>query len=73
MYRRFEAQIPASVTDPFERERRAEHLLRAYMNGLALKSSKARRSRDNAAPTDRDGAVITRTDTTDVTRDATSG
>jgi hypothetical protein len=43
LFERFEAQVPADVTDPAERERRAEHLLKSHMALLALASSKARR------------------------------
>jgi len=39
---RFEAGIPAEVTDPAVRARMAEHARRAYFQRLALASSKAR-------------------------------
>jgi hypothetical protein len=45
MYQRFDDQIPDSITDPAERARRAQHLLAAYMNGLALRSAQVRRKR----------------------------
>jgi hypothetical protein len=47
---RFERQVPADVTDPAERARRAEYLRKAYFAGLALQSAKARRARKGAAP-----------------------
>ncbi len=40
---RFDAQIPAEVTDPAERARRAESLRKQYFSALALKSARARR------------------------------
>jgi hypothetical protein len=43
---RFERQVdPDGVLDPADRRRRAEHARKAYMQGLALKSARARRSR----------------------------
>jgi hypothetical protein len=42
LLRRFEAQVPAEITDPIERTRRAEQLRRAYMQRLRLASSRAR-------------------------------
>lgn len=42
IYDRFDAMIPASITDPIERDERAAQLRRAYFQGLALKSSRAR-------------------------------
>lgn len=49
LYDRFERQVPVEITDPAERARCADRLLRAHMNGLALKSSKARKARKAAA------------------------
>jgi hypothetical protein len=41
---RFRKQVdPDGLLAPEERERRAQHALRAHMVGLALKSAKARR------------------------------
>jgi hypothetical protein len=45
---RFEAEIPAEVTDPAERAKRAENALRAHMAKLAFESSKARRRKKAA-------------------------
>lgn len=43
---RFEHQVdPEGTLDPQERARRAEHAKRAYMAGLSLKASLARRKR----------------------------
>lgn len=39
----FERAVPADITDPAERARRAEHLRKAHMAKLALASAKARR------------------------------
>lgn len=39
----FEAQVPASITDPAERARKAEHARQEHFKRLALKSVKARR------------------------------
>ncbi|WP_328850267.1 hypothetical protein OG994_16675 [Micromonospora globbae] len=44
---RFEAQVPAEVTDPQRRAEMAEHLRRAWYQRLALKSAQARRARKN--------------------------
>lgn len=47
---RFEREVdPELVLDPAERERRAENARRAYFQLLALKSSRARRARREAA------------------------
>lgn len=47
---RFEHQVdPQGTLSPTERARRAEQARRAYMAGLALKSSKARRARGDSA------------------------
>lgn len=40
---RFEREVPADITDPVERARRAEQLRKAYFARLALASAKARR------------------------------
>lgn len=41
---RFEREVdPDGILDPAERERRAEHLRRAYFQRLAFQSAKARR------------------------------
>jgi hypothetical protein len=49
-WNRFENEAdPDKVLPPAERRRRAEHLQQAYMTGLALKSSRARRRTDAAA------------------------
>jgi hypothetical protein len=45
---RFEAQIPAEITDPAERTRRALQLRLAHMQRMALASSKARAARKAA-------------------------
>jgi hypothetical protein len=45
---RFEAQVDPSITDPAERQRRAEHLRRQYMQQLAFKSSRARQAAQKA-------------------------
>lgn len=43
---RFEREVdPEGVLDPAERAKRAGHARRAYMLGLALKASQARRRR----------------------------
>ena len=43
---RFERQVdPDGILAPDERQRRAQHALKAHMAGLALKSSRARRRR----------------------------
>lgn len=46
---RFEAQIPAVITDPVERARRVEQLRKAHMLRMALASSRARAARKAAA------------------------
>lgn len=52
--RRFEKQVdPDGVLSPAERERRAQHALKAHMTGLALKSTKARSNRSASTSTDR--------------------
>jgi hypothetical protein len=55
-WQRFLDQIPAEVTDPAERQRRAELLRRAHMASLSLKAatarSRARRARQAAAEAD---------------------
>jgi hypothetical protein len=43
--KRFEHQVPPEITDPAERARRAQQLLKAHMARLALASSKARSHR----------------------------
>lgn len=43
----FERQIPAEITDPKERHRRAEQLRSAWYRGLAEKSLAARRQKKN--------------------------
>lgn len=43
IFDRFEQEVPAEITDPAERARRAEHALKAHMARLALASSVARR------------------------------
>ena len=49
MLARFEAEVdPDGTLAPNERRRRAEHARKAYMQGLALKSAKARRLRAQA-------------------------
>lgn len=40
---RFEREVPAEITDPLERARRAEYLKKAYFAKLALRSAQARR------------------------------
>jgi hypothetical protein len=46
LLRRFEAEVdPAGRMDPQERTRRAEQARRAHMQGLALRSSRARAAR----------------------------
>ena len=43
---RFEREVdPEGQLPPAERAKRADHALRAYMLGLALKSAKARRAK----------------------------
>jgi hypothetical protein len=47
---RFEREVdPDRVLDPADRRRRAEHARKAYMQRLALKSARARRSRSQGA------------------------
>lgn len=47
---RFEREVdPDGTLPPAERKRRAEHALRAHMQGLALKSARARRKAGEAA------------------------
>jgi hypothetical protein len=41
-WQKFLDQVPAEITDPAERQRRAELLRRAHMKRLALKASAAR-------------------------------
>lgn len=41
--RRFLAQVPAEVTDPIERQRKALLLEKAHMQAIALKSAERRR------------------------------
>lgn len=41
-WQKFLDQVPAEVTDPAERQRRAELLRKAHMRRLALKASAAR-------------------------------
>jgi hypothetical protein len=41
-WQRFLDQVPAGITDPAERQRRAELLRKAHMKRLALKASAAR-------------------------------
>lgn len=49
---RFERQVdPEGVMDPAERARRAAHLRRAHMQGLAIKSAQKRR--ENRAARDK--------------------
>jgi hypothetical protein len=49
---RFENEVdPGGILSPQERERRAEHARKAYFAGLALKSSRARRSKREKAQT----------------------
>lgn len=43
----FERQVPAEITDPTERFRRAEQLRSAWYRGLAEKSMAARRQKRN--------------------------
>lgn len=46
---RFEREVdPDRVLEPSERARRAEHLRKAHMTSLALKSAKARRAKASA-------------------------
>lgn len=60
--RRFETQVdPDGLLSPAERDRRAQHALKAYMTTLALKSAKSRavnaaekRSAGTARPKSRD-------------------
>lgn len=47
-FAKFLAQVPADLPEA-ERVRRAEHLMRAAMKRLALKSAKARRRRKQGA------------------------
>lgn len=47
--RRFLDMLPAEVTDPIERARRAELLQRAHMTRIAKKSADARRKPRKAA------------------------
>lgn len=47
--RRFLDQVPAEVTDPAERLRRAQLLQRAHMSRIAMKSAEARRKVGRAA------------------------
>jgi hypothetical protein len=43
--RRFDAQVPAEITDPDERTRRAEKLMRAHMIRLSDRAARARREK----------------------------
>jgi hypothetical protein len=45
---RFEAEVPASVTDPATRARMAEQARRSYFKKLALASSRARSKKGRA-------------------------
>jgi hypothetical protein len=47
--KRFLDQVPADVTDPTERMRRAELLQRAHMTRIAKKSAESRRTRRGRA------------------------
>jgi hypothetical protein len=42
---RFLEQVPAEITDPAERQRKAVALQRAHMQGIAAKSADRRRKR----------------------------
>lgn len=48
-YERFEAMVPADVTDPQERARRAECLRRAHYSRMGLASAKARQRKQKQA------------------------
>jgi hypothetical protein len=55
---RFERQVdPDGMLPPEERARRADHALKSYMTGLALKASKARSRASARSPSDRNPAV----------------
>ena len=45
LYDRFEAQVPAEVTDPATRALAAENLRRAYYKSLARKSALSRKAK----------------------------
>lgn len=42
---RFEKMVPAEITDPLERAKRAEHLKKAHFLRMARKSAEKRRMR----------------------------
>jgi hypothetical protein len=46
---RFDAEVPAEITDPVERAQAAEHARKAYFTRLSLKAVQARRKANEAA------------------------
>lgn len=61
-WQKFLDQVPAEITDPAERQRRAELLRKAHMSRLSLKAaaarSRARRARQAAAEADADAEAL---------------